>query len=293
MPELIPDSWTDPQFLPVAYSLALLAFGLVCLGILFVRRHRWQGLPAPGVTAWQIGWLDITILFCLLIMWSFMVTPVSRRLMPLPDPAPADMLAWQTALDATLLQVGMVAIFIFFWFSQPFEKRPAFNTARMDGRTALACALFYFLAFIPPRFGVEMAWSAALKEIQSLGIPVPMDEQSVVNSFDGSAPPLAYITLILVAGVLAPIVEELVFRAGLYRFLKGQAPRNSAIIISAGLFAFLHMNVLVFPTLMLLGVALCLSYEATGNIKVPIAFHALFNLNSILLIAMHGPHAGP
>ena len=286
MSQIIPDNWTDPHFLPTVYSLALVVAGLVCLLFIYFRRRRWHALSHREISAWTITWADISLLFCLLFFWSLMVAPIAGRIFPFPDPVPADMQVWQTVLDASLLQGGMAAIFLFFRMSQPFEKRPAFSVSGKSAGASFLCALFYFLAFIPPRFLVEQIWTAVLSKLQSLGVPVPMDEQSVIGCFDGSAPPMAYVSLILIAGFFAPVVEELVFRAGLYRFLKGRMPRNSAIIISAGLFAFLHMNVLVFPTLMLLGVALCLSYEATGNIKVPIFFHALFNLNSIFLIAL-------
>jgi uncharacterized protein len=286
MPQIIPDNWTDPHFLPTVYTLALVAIGLICLVAILVRRHRWHALKHQEAPSWTISWLDISLLFCLIVMWWLMVSPISREIMPLPDPVPADMQVWQTALDAALLQTGMAAIFVFFWLSQPFEKRPAFSISRKSSGMAISCAILYFLAFMPVRFFLEMLWQAVLHKLQDFGVPVPMDEQSVVGCFDGSAPPMAYITLIFIAGLVAPAVEELVFRAGLYRFLKGRMPRNTAIIVSAGFFAFLHFNVLVFPTLMLLGVALCLSYEATGDIKVPIFFHALFNLNSIFMIAL-------
>jgi uncharacterized protein len=286
MPQLIPDNWTDPHFLPTVYSLALAAIGVVCIVAILLRRHRWHALKREPIQAWNIGWMDISLLFCLIFMWWLMVAPISRRIMPLPDPVPPDMQVWQTVVDAALLQGGMALIFIIFRLTLPFDRRPSFSNVRMGSGAAFSCALLYFLAFIPPRFVVELGWTAFLRLLRNFDIPVPMDEQSVVGCFNGGSPPLAYISLILIAGIVAPTVEELVFRAGLYRFLKGRMPRNTAIIVSAGLFAILHGNVLVFPTLMLLGAALCLSYEATGCILVPIFFHALFNLNSIFMIAL-------
>jgi len=286
MPQLIPDNWTDPRFLPTVYSLALSAAGVVCIAIILIRRLRWHGLKREEIPAWAIGWLDISLLFCLIFLWWLMVAPISQSIMPTTEPVPPDVQVWQTVLDSALLQAGMVAIFVFFMLSQPFDRRPSLSISRMGKGAAFSCALLYFLAFIPPRFLVEVGWTAFLHKLQDFDIPVPMDEQSVVGCFDGSAPPLAYISLIFIAGIVAPMVEELLFRAGLYRFLKGRMPRNTAIIVSAGLFAILHGNVLVFPTLMLLGAALCLSYEATGCMLVPIFFHALFNLNSIFMISL-------
>jgi uncharacterized protein len=283
----MPYNWSDPKFLSSAYTYALLVLGLVSIVALLLKQQIWRGLPKRPVTSWPIGWLDINILFCLLVAWATLVGPISGYIVPLgKDPTPARE-AWNTVVGSGLLQAGMAAIFIVFWFSQPFAKRPNFNMMPMGVGSAFSTALIGFLVFIPPRFGLEMGWLAAIKWMNSVGLKIPVDSQEVVSFFDG-APPIAYILLIFIAGFVAPIVEELVFRAGLYRFLKGQAGKTTAMILSSAVFALLHWNVLVFPTLMLLGIALCLSYESSGNIKVPIAFHAIFNLNSILLIALQG-----
>ena len=89
-------------------------------------------------------------------------------------------------------------------------------------------------------------------------------------------------TLLAIVG--APIVEELVFRGSLYRFLKFRMSKTSAVLISAGVFASIHSNLTGFFPLLILGIFLCLSYEISGNLKVPILMHAIFNLNSVFLI---------
>ena len=280
-------NWSDPKFLSSAYTYALLLLGLVFIAALTLKKQIWHGLPKRTVTAWTIGWLDINILFCLLVAWATLVGPISNYIMPLGKEPTAAREAWNAVVSGSLLQAGMASIFIIFWFSQPYTKRPNFDMSQMSVGSAFTTALCCFLIFMPPRFGLEIGWMAAIKWLNSFGLGIPTGEQDVVSFFDG-APPIAYILLIILAGFLAPIVEELVFRAGLYRFLKGQTGKTTAMILSSAVFAVLHWNVLVFPTLMLLGIALCLSYESSGNIKVPIAFHAIFNLNSILLIALQG-----
>jgi membrane protease YdiL (CAAX protease family) len=283
----MPHNWSDPAFLSSVYTYALLILGVVFIAVFVVKKQIWHGLPKRSVTPWHIGWTDLNILFCLLVGWAMLVGPATNHILPLGDnPTPARE-AWSAVLSGGLLQAGMAIIFIVFWFSQPYAKRPNFNMTPMGLGSALGTAIVGFLLFIPPRFGVEMGWMALLKWLNSLGLGISTEAQEVTGFFNG-APPLAYILLIFLAGFVAPVVEELVFRAGLYRFLKGQAGKTSAMIISSAVFAVLHWNVLVFPTLMLFGVALCLAYESSGNLKVPIAFHALFNLNTILLIALQG-----
>lgn len=283
----MPHNWSDPAFLSSVYTYALLILGVVLIAVLVVKKQIWHGLPKRSVTPWAIGWTDLNILFCLLVGWAMLVGPAANYILPAGDnPTPARE-AWRAVVSGGLLQAGMAAIFIIFWFSQPYAKRPNFNMTRVSSGSALSTALVCFLIFMPARFGVEMGWLTTLKWLNSLGLGISTEAQEVTGFFDG-APPVAYILLIVLAGFVAPVVEELVFRAGLYRFLKGQAGKTSAMIISSAVFAVLHWNVLVFPTLMFFGVALCIAYESSGNLKVPIAFHALFNLNTILLIALQG-----
>ncbi|HNX05589.1 MAG TPA: CPBP family intramembrane metalloprotease [Opitutales bacterium] len=287
MREFIPESWTDPNFLPAALTLVLAAAGIVALVALFLRRHRYSGMPLPGVTAWHLDWMEISALFILVYSWELLAGPISRKILVVPENPPAGLLAWQAVLDGALLQAGMIAVFLLFSISLPFLRRPAMSTVRLSWPRAIGLGTFYFLCFIPARLALELSWMGLLKWLSGLGLPVSMDEQDIAGVL-GSAPPAAFAALIVLAGVVAPIVEETVFRAGLYRFLKGRFSMWGAVFFSSVIFSGMHINLLVFPTLLLFGISLCLVYEATGSIKVPIAMHAVFNLNSILLIALRG-----
>jgi membrane protease YdiL (CAAX protease family) len=90
--------------------------------------------------------------------------------------------------------------------------------------------------------------------------------------------------MLLVACVLAPIYEEQLFRAGLYRFCRQRLGRGAALIISGVCFGALHGNWAGFLPLAGLGMGLALAYEATGSIRVPIIAHGLFNLNTVLVL---------
>jgi hypothetical protein len=96
--------------------------------------------------------------------------------------------------------------------------------------------------------------------------------------------------MITLAVVIAPLTEELVFRAGLFRFLRSRAPHWLALGVSAVLFASLHVNWVTlegltsFVPLVALAVMFSLAYERTGKIGTAIVAHALFNLNTVVLI---------
>lgn len=75
---------------------------------------------------------------------------------------------------------------------------------------------------------------------------------------------------------LAPVVEELVFRGYAYPTLKAYTGRH-AMWLSAFLFASVHMYLINFLPLFLLGILLAWLYERYGRISVPILAHATMN----------------
>ena len=101
-------------------------------------------------------------------------------------------------------------------------------------------------------------------------------------------------------------MEEIVFRAGLFRYLRtllprlsaqiqeqapGETPwfgrrvaRVSALVLPAALFGAAHGSLTFFPPLLALGIVFSLAYERTGRIGTTIVAHCLFNLNTILLV---------
>lgn len=96
--------------------------------------------------------------------------------------------------------------------------------------------------------------------------------------------PLVLIAILLVACVVAPLNEELLFRGVIFRFCRQRFGRGIALVVSGMLFGALHGNLAGFVPLALLGVALAIAYEQSGDIRVPIITHGLFNLNTTLVV---------
>lgn len=88
----------------------------------------------------------------------------------------------------------------------------------------------------------------------------------------------------IMATILAPIVEELIFRGLIYQTLKDAGYKKSALWISSLLFAAIHINVMTFIPLTLLAVLFALLYETSGTIVAPIIVHSLFNLANFCMI---------
>ncbi|KAF9626152.1 hypothetical protein IFM89_031279 [Coptis chinensis] len=90
--------------------------------------------------------------------------------------------------------------------------------------------------------------------------------------------------LVCITGVLAPLLEETVFRGFLMVSLTKWVPTPVSVLISAAVFALAHFTPGEFPQLFVLGTALGFSYSQTRNLLTPITIHALWNSGVILFL---------
>lgn len=91
----------------------------------------------------------------------------------------------------------------------------------------------------------------------------------------GAGPWTIGFTVFLAVGV-APFVEELFFRGYAYPVLKARVGRH-AIWMSALLFASVHLYLINFLPVFLIGFVLARLYERTGSLAAPIVAHATAN----------------
>ncbi len=105
--------------------------------------------------------------------------------------------------------------------------------------------------------------------------------QQIVTIYKGST--ATYRILIAIAVViLAPLVEEVVFRGYIYAASKRFTNRFFAAFFSALFFAVIHNNINALLPLFFLALLLTLSYELTGSLWAPISIHALFNATTLI-----------
>lgn len=88
---------------------------------------------------------------------------------------------------------------------------------------------------------------------------------------------------ILFVVILAPIVEELIFRGIAYRRIARYWNKNMAMLFSAIFFGIYHGNVVQGVYAFLLGMILAYLYDKFQTIKAPILAHASANLISVVI----------
>ena len=105
-----------------------------------------------------------------------------------------------------------------------------------------------------------------------------VEPQETVKALQKESISLAQkITYGLGAILIAPFIEELVFRGILYPAVKQSGHRTLALWGISLLFAATHANLAALLPLTFLAVILTLLYETTNNIMAPILTHSLFN----------------
>ena len=118
--------------------------------------------------------------------------------------------------------------------------------------------------------------------LQAAGVPVDLQDEVETIAATHSWPIRLY--FIFLAAVLAPLVEELIFRGMLFPVLLQRLPLWGAVVVVSFLFALMHEHAASFVSLFLLSGACCLSYLATGTLWAPVVMHGLFNLSSVAVL---------
>lgn len=101
--------------------------------------------------------------------------------------------------------------------------------------------------------------------------------QAAVETFRKAGSPLYKVLLGMVAVIIAPLMEEIIFRGFLYGVVKRFTDRWFSMFFTALFFAAVHQHVGSLFPLFLLAMGLAIAYEATGCLLVPIFMHAIFN----------------
>jgi hypothetical protein len=91
-------------------------------------------------------------------------------------------------------------------------------------------------------------------------------------------------TIVLYAGILNPLAEELFFRGLLYGWLRRHLGMTGAALVAAGAFALLHRQVDAVIVAFFTALLLTWLYEKSGSLLPSIALHQAINTTQIVLV---------
>ena len=94
--------------------------------------------------------------------------------------------------------------------------------------------------------------------------------------------PTLLVGLAIMACVVAPICEEILFRGYLYGLLKRYSCRFFAALISGLIFGLIHASLTSLAPLVVVGIFLAIIYEFSGSLWAPIITHSIFNTVNVM-----------
>ena len=115
-------------------------------------------------------------------------------------------------------------------------------------------------------------------------VQLPAEKQTVVTIIEKTVDPSKRVWFALAAVVLAPMVEETIFRGIVYPYLKLRVGAPMAVTFTSLFFAAIHVNLVIFIPLVFLGFVLTWLYERTDSLLTPIVTHAVFNATNFFML---------
>jgi membrane protease YdiL (CAAX protease family) len=94
---------------------------------------------------------------------------------------------------------------------------------------------------------------------------------------------------LLLAGVAAPLAEELLYRLFTFSALRDRFGLWGGAVASAAIFAIFHFNAYWLAEMMVIGTGLALLYHYSGSLVSAIAAHSFLNTAKILLLYFKAP----
>jgi len=146
--------------------------------------------------------------------------------------------------------------------------RDLFHPSSASPRATFALLVVPVAMLVPALVLIVSALLDALLDV------VPMSAREEAMFARMAADSLASVT---VTCVIAPVVEEMLFRGVILRSFLTQYSRRTAILGSAVLFGFAHLNIYQFVVGVILGSLAGWLYERTRSLIPCIALHASYN----------------
>lgn len=258
----------------IVYAAALFIIGIIAISYESMVSISNKVLPSKSKIA------DFLLLLWGLLMTVLISQEITRFLIN-QNTSPTKMSAGFITQFAALLYIIITRLKLPKLYDAPISSPHAYKPL-----STIAHGFVGFFACIPLVWGTSFVWTQILTIMQEFGIHFKLEHQTVVQLFLESNSILLKITIVIFAGIIAPITEEILFRGILYRFFKNYLHRYLAVSLSAFLFAIMHFHLATFLPLFLLGLLLARSFERTGSITSPIILHACFNLNTLLMLVI-------
>lgn len=188
--------------------------------------------------------------------------------------------AWALAPDelSTIAAVlGNGAVLVLVMQIKGLGHRQLFHPAQASAGATLALLLVPILMLVPALVCLLSITTEWLVEL----LPLSGQEEALFEGMTALTLPV-----VLSVCVLAPLLEEMLFRGVILRSFLHRFPRWPAIMFSAMLFGAAHLNIYQFVVATVLGALSGWLYERSRSLLPCIVLHAAYNTSLMVLQAM-------
>jgi membrane protease YdiL (CAAX protease family) len=276
-----PDEMTSGQMATLLIEVAIHAAGLFLLFWLLLSR-RGRAMPKSQLPEWRATPAEFVLFLCFGLMGATVISGIAGSVLHhLHLSSDSSVVVASAAMEGGFL-CGLLCFFAVYGGS-PLSQVPGSGAV-----AGLVSGTFLFLVAMPFVTLVNVGWSYFLTLTG-----LPHEQQELVSIFENTQSVVFEGAFVVIASLIVPAAEEILFRGGLFRYLRTRMPRWAAITSTSVVFGALHVQwsdhmsgLPSFLPLFVLAAIFCIAYERTGSIATPIVAHALFNLNTIVLAIM-------
>jgi membrane protease YdiL (CAAX protease family) len=232
--------------------------------------------PFPGIWP-SIGWVVLFILLQVLagviaITIAVMTDGSGREMMELMQDLTVVALPtiWSLVVSS-LLMLGLLWLYL--------RKGDRVSAIRLDRWSLMSLPKTIGLAAV--LIGAGLGFNYGYGEYLVPNIEVQEELRKLFAAIPDTIP--NSILLFAAVAVIAPLLEELLFRGLLQNSLAHKLPIWAAIALSALVFGAMHMDLYAMPPLVLMGAIFGVIYHLTGSLRVTIALHMINNAAALAL----------
>lgn len=279
---------TDPQVGLSELLIVLVILSSAFLWMHDIREPKTSSAPESKLNAWPIGWVNFGIFICSIIGIVFILQNLAvflfldeAKISELDD----RLTIWIPILGIFFQQIPVLIVIYLIRRFYPAQFADQINVTYLSILGAFRKTIPIFIKYVPIVWLSSLIWAVFLLGLVHLGLIDEFEPQKIIQQLQQGADPITLFLSAIMITIMAPVVEEILFRGFIYRFFKSQTTLFAAQFLSAVLFALIHNSLLAFVPILILGILLAKIYERAGNLLVPIFFHAFFN--SFTLISMY------
>lgn len=288
------DQFELGEVLAGTWNLLLLGGGIVTWAMVLGKRSipLRQAGPPP---VWKLSSTDlIFVLGMALMIYAILLvlltevprlflSPVEGEDAPPEGEDGSGIGEWRFFFSAVSFQLGiLLGLFLLLTiFPQMFQSQRVSPVPPLRVREAALWGITGLLLAFPLVVVSSLIWQTFLR---LAGMEIEFQE--VVNRLMSIESHLLFLLTPLSVAILAPLWEEIVFRAGLFRLLHNRLSFWVAAMLSGAIFAAVHASLPQLAALFVLGVMLAYVYQKSGSLLAVIFLHGFFNLNTIVVISL-------